>query len=186
MKLVIIMIQTHKELEKQYKSDYQIKKAIADGKLFKIEKGLYSDERFAHPLEVIGKKYPHAIFTMDSAFYFHGLTDVIPDKNYIAVKRDSAKIVSSNIVQVFVLEKLLGVGKTTIIFDGVEINIYNKERMLIELVRNKKRMAFDYYKEIVNSYRKKINELSVQDIEEYSRKFDTEDYIFRTIQEEIF
>ena len=180
------MLQTHKELEKLYGSDYQIKKAMAKGKLIKIDRGLYSQEQPVHPLEVIGKKYPDAIFTMGSAFYFHGLTDVIPDKMYLSVKRNSTKISNHDIVQIFVLEKYHGIGRSQISFEGVTINIYDQERMLIELVRNKKGMPFDYYKEIINSYRRKIIELNVRSLEDYSSEFDLEEYIFRTIQEEVF
>jgi len=180
------MLQTHKELEKLYGSDYKIKKAITEGMIYKIDKGLYSHTQYVHPFEIIGKKYPNAIFTMDSAFYFHGLTDVIPEKTFLAVKRDSTKITNRDIVQIFMLEKYHGIGKTQIKFDGVTINIYNIERMLIELVRNKKGMPFDYYKEIISSYRKRINELDVRSLEDYSNEFDIEEYIFRTIQEEVF
>jgi len=181
------MIYSYKELEKILKSDYQIKKAIADGEIYRIERGIYSQTPSVHPLEVITKKYPNAIFTMDSAFYFHGLTDVVPRKMHLAVIRTSTRrIASRNIIHVFVLDKFLEIGKTQIIFDGVSINIYNQERMLIELIRNKKRLAFDYYKEIINSYRRRVNELDIRDIEDYTKEFDTEDYLFRTIQEEVF
>ena len=186
MVLVMKLIYTHKELEKVYGSDYQIKKALAEGSLFKLDRGLYSYEKSVHPLEVIGKKYPNAIFTMDSAFYFHGLTDVIPGKMYLSAKRNSTKISNRNIVQIFVLEKYHGLGRTQTIFEGVTINIYDQERMLIELVRNKKGMPFDYYKEIINSYRRRIAELDVRSLEDYSNAFDLEEYIFRTIQEEVF
>jgi hypothetical protein len=84
------------------------------------------------------------------------------------------------------LEKYLEIGKAQMVFDGVSLNIYNKERMLIELIRNKKKTAFDYYKEIINSYRRKSNELDIRNIEDYTKQFDTEDYIFKTIQEEVF
>ena len=47
-------------------------------------------------------------------------------------------------------------------------------------------MAFDYYKEIINSYRRKSNELDIRNIENYIKEFGTEDYIFKTIQEEVF
>jgi len=181
------MIFTHKELEKAFKSDYQIKKRIAEGKLHKIDRGIYSDTLSVHPLEVITKKYPSAIFTMDSAFYFHGLTDVIPQKMHLAVIRTAnRRMARNNIAMVYVLEKLLGIGKTQIIFDGVSINIYDKERMLIELIRNKKRMAFDYYKEIISSYRAIVDELDVRAIEDYARAFDSDEYIFKTIHEEVF
>ena len=180
------MLYTHKELEKLNKSDYQIKKAIAEGKLFKIERGLYSDKSTVNHFEIIGKKYPDAIFTMDSAFYFHGLTDVIPLHIFLSVKRDTTKITTNNIVQIFVLDRYHEIGKVQITFEGILINIYNKERMLIELIRNKKRLGFDYYKEIINSYRNIIHNLDIRCIEDYSGEFDTENYIFRIIQEEIF
>ena len=186
MLLVMKMLYTFKELEKILKSDYQIKKAIADGRIFRVEKGIYSQNQFVHPLDVVTKKYPHAVFTMDSAFYFHGLSDVIPGKMYLAVKRNSTKINNPAIVPVFVTEKFLDIGKTQITFEGVTINAYNKERMLIELIRNKKSMAYDYYKEIIGSYRKIMNSLDTESIEDYSRAFDFENYIFRTIQEEVF
>ena len=180
------MIYTHKELEALFKSDYQIKKAIADGKIFKIEKGIYSHSKIVHPLAIVTKKYPHTIFTLDSAFYFHGLTDVIPGKMYLASKRNTTKIADNSITQVFVTEQFFDIGKTQIDYEGVVINIYNKERMLIELVRNKKGMGYDYYKEIINSYRKRSGELDTRCIEDYSRVFDSEDYILRIIQEEVF
>ncbi|MCL2080140.1 MAG: hypothetical protein FWH17_09965 [Oscillospiraceae bacterium] len=187
MSMVMKMMFTHKELEKFFKSDYQIKKKIADGEIHKIDRGLYSDTPSVHPLEVITKKYPHAIFTMDSAFYFHGLTDVIPQKMHLAVIRTATRrIAYNNIAAVYVLEKLLNIGKTQIIFDGVSINIYDKERMLIELIRSKKRMAFDYYKEVINSYRTIVKELDTRAIEDYAMEFDTDEYIFKAIQEEVF
>jgi len=181
------MLFTHKELEKTFKSDYQIKKKIAEGKIYKIDRGIYSDTPAVHPLEVITKKYPFAIFTMDSAFYFHGLTDVIPQKMHLAVIRTAnRRIAYNNIAAIYVLEKLLNIGKTQIVFDGVKINIYDKERMLIELIRSKKRIAFDYYKEIINTYRAIVEELDTRAIEDYSKEFDTDEYIFKTIQEEVF
>jgi len=183
---VIIMLYTHKELENLHKSDYQIKKAVAEGKFFKIERGLYSDKSSVEQFEIIGKKYPDAIFTMDSAFYFHGLTDVIPMHVFLSVKRDTAKIADRSIIQIFVLDKYHEIGKVQIPFEGTLINIYNKERMLIELIRNKKRLGFDYYKEIINSYRRIIHNLDIRCIEEYSGEFDIENYIFRIIQEEVF
>ena len=86
------MILLYKDLIQQYKSDYKIKKLIEEGKIFKIEKGIYSDNNNINYLEILTKKYPNAIFTMESAFYYHNLTDVIPDKEYLALRRDSTKI----------------------------------------------------------------------------------------------
>ena len=59
------MILLHKELIEKYKSDYEIKKLIQEGKIFKIEKGIYSDKKDVNYLEIISKKYANPIYTKD-------------------------------------------------------------------------------------------------------------------------
>jgi hypothetical protein len=58
------------------------------------------------------------------------------------------------VTQVFLSENVFVQGKTEMDYDGVAITIYNRERMLIEALRNSKSMPFDYYKEIIGGYRK--------------------------------
>ena len=43
-------------------------------------------------LEIIMKKYPNAILTLNSAFYYYGLTDTIPDHCYVATPKSNRKI----------------------------------------------------------------------------------------------
>ena len=70
------MVMGYQEVVKRYGSVYQITKAIGQSKLFKIGRGIYSESSTSSEIEIIAARYPQAIFTMDSAFYFHGLTDV--------------------------------------------------------------------------------------------------------------
>ncbi len=123
---------------------------------------------------------------MDSAFYYHNLTDVIPEKIVLAIKRDSCKYINSNIRFVSSSEKYFDLGKTTIVVDGTEIKIYNKERLLIELIRNRKHYGFDYYKEIINNYRKLTEQLDISKIADYISVFPTEGHIYDVIMREIF
>ena len=44
------MLYNHNEVKKIYKSDYQIKKAIKDGLLYKLDIGVYSDKNIINPL----------------------------------------------------------------------------------------------------------------------------------------
>lgn len=180
------MIYNHREIKEKYKSDYQINKAIENKEIYKIEKNIYSDTKNINYLEIISKKYPNAIFTMDSAFYFHNLTDVIPSKINLATKRNALRIKDDKIIQVFTSEKLFKIGKTQMLVEGATINVYDQERMLIELIRNKNQIAFDYYKEIISNYRKRINNLDVSKIEEYIEIFPHEEHIYETLQREVF
>ena len=71
------MILLHKELIEKYKSDYEIKKLIQEGKIFKIEKGIYSDKKDVNYLEIISKKYPNAIFNMDRFRNYYNFNCII-------------------------------------------------------------------------------------------------------------
>ena len=180
------MIFTYNELLVNYKSAYQIEKAVKDGKIFKIEKGIYSDVPNVHYLAVIMKKYSYGIFTLYSAYYYHNLTDVIPNKMYLATNRNATTIISDKIQQIRMKDELYNLGKTQIEYEGIKINIYDKERLLIDLARNKNQIGYDLYKEIISNYRKQVNSLDTQKIEEYLQYFVNGDKIFEIIQDEVF
>ena len=111
-------------------------------------------------LEIIMKKYPNAILTLNSAFYYYGLTDTIPDHYYVATPKSNRKIEDVRVKQIYENSNAFEMGKTTIEYDGVDITIYNEERLLIELIRNKRKFSFDLYKEIISNYRKLIRNYS--------------------------
>ena len=179
------MLYFHKELIKKLKSDYQIQKAVSNKKYYKIEKGLYSDKEFVNPLEIILKKYPNAIFTSDSAYYYYDLTDVIPDYFYLATKRTDSRINDKNVKQIFIPNELFDFGKTQIEMENIIINIYNEERMLVELIRKKNIMPFDY-KEIITNYRKKADKLDIYKIQEYISYYKNESTLIDTLMREVF
>ena len=180
------MIFTYKELLLKYKSAYQIEKATKNKQIFKIEKGLYSNEKNVHYLDVITKKYPYGIITSQSAYYYYNLTDVIPNTIYLATNRNATTITSDKIKQIRMKDELYPLGKTQMEYEGIQINIYDKERLLIDLARNKSRIGYDLYKEIINNYRKIVNSLDTQKIEEYLQYFVNKDKIFEIIQDEVF
>lgn len=180
------MIYTRKEVSKKYKSTYQLNKAIESGEIFKIQNGIYSDEEYVNPLAVITKKYPNFIFTMDSAFYYWDLTDVVPDKFCLATKRTSIRFKEEDIRQFFVNDELFEMGKTTLNIENIEINIYDKERMLVELVRKKNQISFDYYKEIISNYRKIVNSLDAFKISKYISCYKNEKTLYNRVQSEVY
>ena len=180
------MLYTHNEIKNKYKSTYQIRKALQNKEIYKIEKGIYADVPSVHYLAVIMKKYPYGVFTSYSAYYYHNLTDVIPNKIYLSTNRNGTTIISDKIQQVRMKDELYDLGKTEIDYEGIKINIYDKERMLIDLARNKNKIGYDLYKEIISNYRKLANSLDTQKIEEYLQYFVNGNKIFEIIQDEVF
>ena len=180
------MIYNYKEIIEIYKNDYKLKKALKANEIFKLEKGIYSKRKVVCPLVIYSKKYPNAVITMDSAYYYYNLTDVIPNKIHIATDRNSDKIYNKKIVQNFMPKQILYAGKISIEEDNEKINIYDRERLLIELVRKKNKIPFDYYKEIINNYRRIVDQLDMYKIEEYLSLFKNEINLANILQMEVF
>ncbi len=179
------MLFTYNETFKMCKNDYGIHKALKSGKIFKIEPGIYSDKEFEFELAVISKKYPKAVFTMKSAFYYLGLTDTIPDKYYLATDKDAAKIRDPRVVQVFENSGNLELGMTIREVEGITIRVYGYERMLLELLRNKSHLPFDFYKEIILNYRKRIGSMDITLLEDMAQELPKSDMILNTLDMEV-
>ncbi|MBQ2872646.1 MAG: hypothetical protein IJE89_01440 [Bacilli bacterium] len=180
------MLYNYNEVLEKYKDDYNVKKAIENKELYKIEKGLYSDKPNVHYLAIIYKKYPSAVISGHSAYYYHNLTDVIPQKTVVCTNRNATRIVNSKIKQIRMKNELYNLGKITILYEGSVINIYDKERLLIDLARNKNKISYDLYKEIITNYRNIANSLNMRKIEEYLSYFVNDRKIFEIIQDEVF
>ena len=69
--------------------------------------------------------------------------------------------------------------------DGVQVRIYDKERMLIELLRKKNSMPYDLYKEIIMNYREIIGNLQILRIQEYASIFPKSKLISKALDEEV-
>ena len=179
------MLYTYNDCIKEYGSDYQLKKALSDQKLYKLEKGVYSSERYASGLAVISFKYPNAVSTNDSAYYYHNLTDVIPDKYYLATRRTDSRIKDKRVVQSFISNEVFDQGIIDMTYNNDMIRIYSRERMLIELIRFRSRYSYDYYKEIILNYRRIIYDLDFWKVEEYAALFANEDNIMQIIATEV-
>ena len=180
------MIYNYKEIMEIYKNDYNLKKALNKNEIFKLDTGIYSSKKIVSPLVIYSKKYPNSVITMDSAYYYYNLTDVIPSKVYLATDRNADKINNEKIVQTFMAKNILYQGRVNLQTNDGVINIYDRERLLIELIRKKKQIPFDYYKEIISNYRALVDELDMYKIEEYLTLFKNDMSLSNILQMEVF
>lgn len=180
------MIYNYKEIMEIYKNDYNLKKALNKNEIFKLDTGIYSSKKIVSPLVIYSKKYPNSVITMDSAYYYYNLTDVIPSKVYLATDRNADKINNEKIVQTFMAKNILYQGRVNLQTNDGVINIYDRERLLIELIRKKKKIPFDYYKEIISNYRALVDELDMYKIEEYLALFKNDMSLSNILQMEVF
>ena len=64
--------------------------------------------------------------------------------------------------------------------------IYDKERMLIELLSRKNILPRDYYKEILGNYRRILPQLNTEKIRNYAEAVPKSDKVIRTLRTEVY
>jgi hypothetical protein len=79
---------------------------------------------------------------MLSAYYYYGLTDNVPDKIHLAVERDGTKIKDENVIEYFVPKGTGEIGVVNTVLHGMELRIFDKERLLIETMRMRTKMPY--------------------------------------------
>ena len=64
--------------------------------------------------------------------------------------------------------------------------MYDKERLLVELIRKRKQIPFDYYKEIIANYRRISQDLDMYKIDEYLSLYKNEANLAEALIREVF
>lgn len=179
-------MKTRAQCVMEYGSDYFIRKKVESGELYLIEKGIYNDQSYVPELALLCYKYPNAVLTMDTAFYVHGISDDMPALTDMATDRDAAKIRDSRVRQFFEPGDFFRTGVEEVSFLGYSLPVYDRERMLIELIRHRSKLSRERYKELIGTYRKLINELDTQKIADYASQAPRSASITRSLETEVF
>ena len=162
--------------------------SVSRRKYVKVAHGIYVDDGvFISELEQLFARYPRATLTMQSAFDYYELSDYVPDKYYITTPYNSHTIGNKKVVQSYMEENMMSIGREKIETKYGFIYIFDKERMLIELFRLRRKLPSSYFLESVSSYRvlKSMDAISFSKVSEYSKRIRNGDKLLKAIQEMI-
>lgn len=180
------MIYKWNEIVKKEGGRFFAETCVKEGKYKKVAHGLYTDDGgLVSELEQLFLQYPRATLTNESAFDFYQLSTLIPEKYYLVTPYNSHTIKNKKVVQTYMDEQIINIGRIKKETDYGFIYIFDKERMLIELFRLKNKFPRDYYMEIVSSYRTlfRNSEISTFKLSDYCKHFKNGVDILKQIQE---
>lgn len=177
---------TYREALAELGSRYRVRKAVSEGALHPVGRGMYSTNRDEDALAVIAKRYPGAILTGQTALYAHCLVTAPPDRIDLATRRGGTKIRDAAVRQHFIPEEWLGVGRSTVSVDGTELAAYDPERMLLELMRSRNKLPYDLYREAVASFRKRSERLDIYRLQDYAEAIPHGEAHLERAMEEVF
>ena len=147
---------------------------VRDGKIERIKKGLYilpntwGDEYFN---TIYGN---NAIFSYDTALYFLNLCETVPQKYNITVNRGYNGSLKHNkkVILHFGRKELFDIGEIEIKSpQGQIIKIYNAERCICDLLKDKDNQDVEIIKYAITEYLKDKNKRDIPKLVEYSKIF---------------
>ena len=146
------------DLEKNNIHRQYFKKLEETGYLRKISRGIYLKKgKEVNEFFIMGGKYKKGIFSHNTALYFYDLTDRTPLRldmtfpSYITVHNDSIKTH-------YIKEEnhLLG-AKEMKLNDGTTIRIYNIERTICDIIRDRNKIDPQIFNTAMKEYSKRKN-----------------------------
>jgi len=156
-------------------SSRQIKKMVEEEILHRIKHGFYEWVDY-NPREevIIAKLFPESVLFLQSALMYYGYTDRIPSNWQIAVDRNN-KTSKYNIeypfVKAYFIEpKFMKIGLDQIEVDGVQINIYDRDRTICDTLRYQNKLDSEVFTNAITRY-VEDSKKNVRRLFEYAEKF---------------
>lgn len=137
---------------------YDICEACNRGDIIRIKRGHYllSDHESISEEKILSVILPEGTVTMLSALYYYGYSDYTPRKWDIAVPRSiSRSKIRTDILPMQIYytdEKIFELGKISFITDGVELFIYDRERVICDCFKYRSRMDSEVFGKALKAY----------------------------------
>ena len=144
---------------------------VQEGILNRIAHGIYaSPDKDINDFWLIGKRYKNGIYSHNTALYFYGMTDRTPFQ--LDMTFPSNNRVENDLLNVHYIKKeFYDLGLTQLeIEKNFTIKIYNSERTICDIIRDRNKIDLQIFNTAINEYMKRKDKNLVL-LSEYAKKF---------------
>ena len=133
-----------------------LKILVDEGYLIKVSRGLYvTPDKDINEYYIMGEQYKTGIFSHNTALYFYDLTDRTPfqlDMTFPSNVRITNDMLSTH----YISKDKFEIGLTTKEFeDGTTIRLYNMERTICDIIRDRNKIDTQIFNTALKEYMKK-------------------------------
>ena len=159
----------------EYKMDRHILRALVEkGILKRIQHGIYArPDTNINEFWLMGEKYKNGIFSHNTALYFYDMTDRTPLQ--LDMTFPSNNRVKNDLLNVHYIKKEyhnLGLIEHKLP-DNSTIKIYNLERTICDIIRDRNKLDLQIFNTAINEYMKRKDKNLIR-LAEYAKKFNIE------------
>lgn len=162
------------ELVKMGVDTITLTRLVKKGKIERVARGLYIDTNvFEDSYYVFQYQCTKAIFSHETALYFHDLTDRTPIKimSTIPSGYNTKFIKNKNYQFSYLKEELYQLGKIEVLTPfGNKVYCYDIERTICDIVRNKEKIESYQFVDALQRYAK-LKTKDINKLYEYAEKF---------------
>lgn len=151
----------------------------------RVSRGIYiKSNDIPDDMVVLQNKSKNAIYSHMTTLYLYGLSNRIPIKYDITVNQGyNGTLQRDNNVNLFYIKRdLLNLGLTTYMLDsGYEIKVYDLERTICDIIKNKNRLDQEVVNKAIREYFYSNNK-NVLKLYEYAKKLKIYDKVRNTFE----
>ena len=142
--------------------------------VIRIKNGYYTYgiERFSEEA-LVAKLFPDGILCMESALYAYGYISHKPFGFHVAIDKNTSKsrfkMDYPKVIPYYTEPEVLKIGVTTIDYEGCEFQIYDKDRLICDILKYESKMNREDFKEAIQSYIKDEDK-DISALMEYARE----------------
>lgn len=142
--------------EKNQISRTYVMKYVKEHAMEKIAQGIYiTDDVSPDKLFILQTRNPSVIYSGETALYLHGLIDREYTEICITVPNgyNATRLKSANVTVKYVPKEIHGIGVCSVpSISGNIVRVYDKERCICELIKNRKKYEVQNFQTAVKDY----------------------------------
>lgn len=151
-----VMTTAELTVAKLYYADIQ--KMLNEGLIEKVKRGYYHwiDKENSSEVIIINRLFPDAVLCMDTALFYYKYSDRNPAEWHFAIDKNVAKQrtkIDYPFIRAYRVEsELLSLGKTIGEIDFNEVQIYDRDRTICDVLKNMNKMDKEVFNKAVQNY----------------------------------
>ena len=148
-----------------------------EGYIERKEKGVYVKKgKNVNDFFLLQQRYKTGVFSHNTALYFYHLTDRTPLK-YDLTFKNNIRLNDEIIVPHYIKEDKYEIGLTSLeLEDGTTIRLYDMERTIIDILRDRNKIDSQIFNTAMNEYMKK-KEKNLIKLSKYAKTFKMENVL---------